>query len=831
MEHFRFRNRSETLSYDSRGGGGGGKRGARPNPGAHGKSLLGELEAVVDGDPTGQETLSAYPDGTAGRLIHFNIDYDFAGADAQFDAFGGGKYGIEERGVKHLSGRRYRVTLYVPFTATSFLISQLQSYIDADGEKNKRWSSIESIEEVTVRSLYGDQADYFPADMAQQLWFELWIIKDLWLSFGNLAERLGLELDEARLDFPDRIAVLVKVSPKQLADSPIVNTIAYIDKPVFSIEQLSAMSASDQYELLESAADRTLQPDRAIRVALFDTGVSIGHPLLNRIVKLDDIYSIDDSDGSDIGNHGTGIASLVLYGDRIEKLIESPDQILPTARLESVRLISNRRSRGLQDDPTLYGYRTARGFYLLPSLGKDERRIYLSTITDRRRSRSGAADSYSAALDSLAYGCSPLHDVEDYLGPKLIIQSAGNSIVGLAREHLETPSQAWNVITVGASTSRPSEEFRNGAKLYASNSGSLSPSSSHGRGYESKRAFKPDFVMEGGNAELRDGMPPHKAPECMILGASSKFPHQHFDYLDGTSAAAGLAANLAAKIWQRYPQLSPQGVRAVLVNSARWSDQMIAEFRPDEKPKGDRYTELVQQCGMGVPNTYTAIDSEEAFVTLVFDNEIAPFREFEEQADGTVATGFDIVPLPWPSDALLELSGQTMELRVTLSNFIEPNPSNRDYVSRYVYESCGLRFSFRRTTESDEDFRARLSKTLETEANLTIIERNKTLSKKEMIKRADSDSRWQLGPDLRTRGSVHSDLWIGKAERLAQMKEVAILPASGWWKHRRDEHVRAQTLRYALAISIHSRNDPSAKLYSGVQSVLAKERVAVSVDA
>ena len=50
-----------------------------------------------------------------------------------------------------------------------------------------------------------------------------------------------------------------------------------------------------------------------------------------------------------------------------------------------------------------------------------------------------------------------------------------------------------------------------------------------------------------------------------------------------------------------------------------------------------------------------------------------------------------------------------MDLRVTLSYFVEPNPGNRGWVRRYSYSSHGLRFDVRRAAESTDHFRKRIN--------------------------------------------------------------------------------------------------------------------------
>lgn len=67
---------------------------------------------------------------------------------------------------------------------------------------------------------------------------------------------------------------------------------------------------------------------------------------------------------------------------------------------------------------------------------------------------------------------------------------------------------------------------------------------------------------------------------------------------------------------------------------------------------------------------------------------------------------------PWPKDALVSLGKTPVEIRVTLSYFIEPSPGiiERGAGGRYKYESHGLRFEVKRPTEKIDDFRARINR-------------------------------------------------------------------------------------------------------------------------
>lgn len=106
---------------------------------------------------------------------------------------------------------------------------------------------------------------------------------------------------------------------------------------------------------------------------------------------------------------------------------------------------------------------------------------------------------------------------------------------------------------------------------------------------------------------------------------------------------------------------------------------------------------------MGVPTLDRALHSATDALTLVVEDVIHPF-----DGNGRMRE-MHLHALPWPTEALLELGGEKVEMRVTLSYFIEPNPGSRGWVRRYSYASHGLRFDVRRVNESTDDFRKRIN--------------------------------------------------------------------------------------------------------------------------
>jgi len=146
--------------------------------------------------------------------------------------------------------------------------------------------------------------------------------------------------------------------------------------------------------------------------------------------------------------------------------------------------------------------------------------------------------------------------------------------------------------------------------------------------------------------------------------------------------------------------------------------------------------------------------------------------------------------LPWPLAELESLGETKVEMRVTLSYFIEPNPSERGFRSRYRYESHGLRFDVKRAHESVNAFRARINAAARDEEERTVL-------------RGD-DPGWIIGKNNRHKGSLHSDIWRGSAADLASRGILAVYPALGWWKTRLSHERYDMPARYALIVSIHA---------------------------
>lgn len=129
-----------------------------------------------------------------------------------------------------------------------------------------------------------------------------------------------------------------------------------------------------------------------------------------------------------------------------------------------------------------------------------------------------------------------------------------------------------------------------------------------------------------------------------------------------TSVAAPGIARLLAEIWANNPELRPETVRGLLIHSSNWTESMVNQFE-------NKY-DLLRACGYGVPNLDSALKSAVSHVTLIGEDEIKVHYQLKKEGKTEYLRNLCYYEIPWPSDLLLELGQEEVELRVTLSYFI-----------------------------------------------------------------------------------------------------------------------------------------------------------------
>lgn len=210
---------------------------------------------------------------------------------------------------------------------------------------------------------------------------------------------------------------------------------------------------------------------------------------------------------------------------------------------------------------------------------------------------------------------------------------------------------------------------------------------------------------------------------------------------------------------------------------------------------------VIRRYGYGVPDLARAIRSLSNDVTMVIEGNVQPYDGRERPVKTKDMVLHD---LPWPTEDLEALGQTIVQMKITLSYFIEPNPGERGWTQRHRYSSHGLRFAVKRSEENLEAFRRRINRAAREED--------------ERVGAAGEDTGWLVGPRLRNRGSLHSDVWEGTAADLAARHAIAVYPTSGWWREKPALQRADQQVRYALVVSLRAQVE--VDLYTPIETVV-----------
>ncbi len=741
----------------------------------------------------------------------------FPDLELAFESLARENQGIELLNVRH-GKKTTRATVFLPDGKLDHFENLIVAYLerrkdsrDYPRDNRRLLDTIQQIRAASLRALWTDDDDAFPTDETEPVWWEVWLPlrgnrQATTDAFRERAGLQGMRVAKGDLRFPERTVLLARASVEQLRASMVtLNNIAELRRPKETAEFFDSLHPSEQLEWLEDLLARTRYPDSdedVPYVCLLDTGVNRGHPLLSPALAVDDLHTVEPGWGTDDGDgHGTEMAGLALAGNLTEVLAGS-GPVDFRHRLESVKLLPHDGATGT--DPEHHGYLTIEAAARPEITAPGHRRVFGMTITARDNRDRGRPSAWSSALDALAADSS-----EHGSHPRLLVVSAGNVDDPMAwsnypvsndSDGVHDPAQAWNVLTVGACTDLvrvTGPDTRGYAPI--AQKGGLSPYSTTSLPWEKHWPLKPDIVMEGGNA-ARDSLSAASLPSLSLLTAGHRPAERAFTTAHATSASSALAARLAARVMEAYPGLWPETVRGLIVHSAEWTDAMKDAYLPaiENPPKRD-YQSLLRRCGFGVPDLDRALWSVANSLTMVVEETLVPF---ERSRSGNVVTrDMQIHNLPWPQGSLEGLGNTPVEMRVTLSYFIEPNPSRRGVRSRYRYESHGLRFDVKRPLETIDSFRGRISAAARDDEYAGGT--------------SGDDPAWLIGTQSRHRGSLHGDIWRGTAADLASRGAIAVYPTSGWWRTRSALRHYDRAVRYSLVVSIRAP-DVDVDLYAEV---------------
>ena len=814
--HFVLTNTSEAKPFTAHGGGGSVSPPELPRA-QHGAALRAQLSALrpVAETAVARQAELGFESGL-GLQIQFVSQPD---VELAFESLENATKNIELLSVCK-DGDSTFANVFVPEGKldhfekyiTDYLAERKKSNGDAYDHKSLI-NTISTIRAAEVRELWTDDPELLPQSVDEQFWWEVWLPvrgqRDLVVAdFRKFATLANCSVSEHQANFPERIVLLMYGSQQQISQSVLtLNCVAELRRAKDTAEFFDGMGREEQQGWLDDALGRisvASDADSTPRVCLLDSGVNREHPMLAPLLDTADLHSVEPAWGTDDqANHGTGLAGLVGFGDLVEALASALPILVPH-RIESVKMTPNEGANegDAKHHAYLFGEAVSRPEIAAP----DRPRVFSSAVSASDYRDRGRPSSWSATVDLLASDADGAGQF-----PRLFVLSAGNSDSGAWLEYpdslgtnlIHDPGQAWNALTVGAFTVKTDTKVA-GVTAIAPEGGP-SPYTTTSSTWESVWPLKPDVVLEGGNVG-KDALSAVGVPSLSLLTTHNRPVERLFTTTNATSAASALCARMAAQLMAAYPNLRPETIRALIVHSAEWTEIMRGMYLPPNgvATKTD-YVHLVRHCGWGVPDVDRALWSAGNSLTLIVEDSVHPYKKVKGK--GIKTRDMNLHALPWPKEQLQALQDTKVQMRVTLSYFVEPNPSACGTVSKFYYPSHRLRFDVQRPLDaSTDDFVARINAAAERE------------DEGDPINPKDPD--WLLGDRLRHRGSLHQDTWEGTAADLASRGFIAVYPSTGWWRTRPAQERFDLPARYSLIVSIRTEQT-EVDLYTVIANQIA----------
>ncbi|MGH3569552.1 MAG: S8 family peptidase [Pseudonocardia sp.] len=408
---------------------------------------------------------------------------------------------------------------------------------------------------------------------------------------------------------------------EQIADTTRVRRISRLPRPVLSHVEVNRAGATSLPDVLAPARDAPL-------LAVIDSGVRSEHPLLRPAVV--DMLSFGTLDAiTDESGHGTMVASLALYGS-LEERIRARHPVRAVGRMISIRVLDCDCSFS---DDRIWQEDVARALDMAGARGA--RVVNLSLGDGRHPYRPPGPVPVAAVVDELARQ----HDMVVVISSGNLSRDAFPRVAEIVTEYprwllgddqptlapsaaagLAPPAMAALALTVGATVGATGQGVRGHQsvvdRIPMGNPGATSPFSRVGPGIE--RSIKPELVAPGGSYCFdRGGSRIVPSPDTSVVGAGGTQPDQLLADGAGTSFAAPLVTHAALRVLLRYPTLSANAVRALVLASATPVREVFTEGKRSDRADAHR-----RLAGFGTVDAERAEASSDHRAVLLADSRI-----------------------------------------------------------------------------------------------------------------------------------------------------------------------------------------------------------------
>ena len=517
-------------------------------------------------------------------------------------------------------------------------------------------------------------------------------------------------------------------------------------------------------------------PENAPRIAVLDSGITQGHPLLSPAVGDAQGFVAPHRDASDTAGHGTFVAGLALYGDVAEQVRQG--QFIPQLQLLSGRVFNDDGTDQTEfvekcvEEAVLY-FKDNYGCRVFNLSYGDFNKVY-----DGRHVR-----GLAYTLDRLTHELGVLFVVPT--GNLTADQLPSDPHVRYPHYLLEPeacllePAPALNAITVGglATVDMSTQAQRHQHTIEdVPIAAPLQPSPFTRSGFSVGDAIKPDFVEDAGNLAVPRNGGNTRHHGLGIVSLNSDFASgRPFREDHGTSFAAPKVAHIAAKLAGRFPENSVNLVRAILACHASWTEPAIQLLNADRNAAGRE--SLLKLMGYGRVAKDALIESEEQVVTLYTEDRI-----------GNNHNQFYELPLP---DELWSAGKRQRQISIALAYSPEVRTTRLDY------KQTKLSFSL---VEADSLDQVAEAFTRGREQGIPELPGGRSIS-----------------GDMRKPGTLQSSTWTFKiAPRSGQRKLfIVVTRQDANWSIQQDIYEP-----YALSVVIRDRENTTVNLHERISAIV-----------
>jgi hypothetical protein len=360
-----------------------------------------------------------------------------------------------------------------------------------------------------------------------------------------------------------------------LASVDRVRRIDFLPKPLITVPQLRSTTPEDLPAVTAPSVDAPI-------VGVIDSGMRFAHPLITPALLGAEYLDARLGDAGDESGHGTFVASLALYGS-LEEALANRTPLVPAGRLVSVRVLDH--DDNFPDDK-VWETQLLEAMHVAVSAGA--RVINLSIGDSRHPYRPPRQTPLAALIDEFVRA----HDV-------VVVISAGNyppsaydvealssrrypsDLLNASDSGILDPGSSALALTVGALCSdlhQGADGFPRGQAdtVPVGSAGAMSPLTRAGPG--AMYMIKPDLVAPGGSVAIDTlmGRVITTDRRAQVVGAGGNVPEHLLASDAGTSYAAPLVSHAALRVLARYPLLSANAVRALLLLSAESVEDVVA---------------------------------------------------------------------------------------------------------------------------------------------------------------------------------------------------------------------------------------------------------------